>query len=193
MAAEAGLVRYDGANTRIFDLRDVSSLTSIRLFTLFPTVGGDILGFTRLGELFGIKDNYVFNKKGYDNLHVYDLSHQYGNARSFKDIGFEVKHADSFTARYGTVTNSLWLNDSLWIALSQSNVGVFNNQHLLHQWQYKKIGTTVLIERNGFVYVLNSNGSGYCITPWFVSFRTIPSSKQNSISVRDEPGHWEIK
>ena len=163
MTTEAGLVRYDGANTRIFDLRDMSSLTSIRLFTLFPTVNGDILGITRLGELFGIKDNYVLNKKGYDNLHVYDFSHQYGNARSFKDVGFEVKDTDSFTTRYGTVTSSLWLNDSLWIALSQSNVGVFNNQHLLHQWQYKKTGTTVLIERNGYVYVLNSNSSGYCI------------------------------
>jgi len=58
LTTEAGLVRYDGINTRVFDLRDLTSLKSIRTARLFPTVTGNILGCTRLGEIFEIKKNY---------------------------------------------------------------------------------------------------------------------------------------
>ena len=65
MTTEAGLVRYDGVNTRVFDLRDLPSLKSIRMFNLFPALNGDVLGCNRLGEMFAIKNNYPINMYGY--------------------------------------------------------------------------------------------------------------------------------
>lgn len=78
LATQAGLVRYDGANTKVFDLRDLPSLKTIRISHLFPTVGGEVLVSNTSHEVFPIKFNLPINKAGYTSYSSYHNT----NARS---------------------------------------------------------------------------------------------------------------
>ena len=71
LATQAGLVRYDGANTKVFDLRDLPSLKTIRILHLFPTVAGEVLVSNTSHEIFPIKNNLPINKAGYKSYSNY--------------------------------------------------------------------------------------------------------------------------
>lgn len=180
LTTEAGLVRYDGINTRVFDLRDLTSLKSIRTARLFPTVTGNILGCNRQGEIFEIKKNYPVTVPEHQvkDISFNNFLSRKGNSRSVKEINFEGDTYRKFINDSKIVTNSLWLNDSTWLGTSDSVIKLFQKEKLVHQWPYKKTGTPVLIARHGFVYVLNSNSSGYCINLNKNTFVTVmPGSK----------------
>ena len=158
LTTQAGLVRYDGANTKVFDLRDLPSLKTIRIWQLFPTVGGEALVCNTSFEVFPIKNNLPINKAGYKSYSNYYNT----NARSLADLNLEAKIANRYTDKFSPLNYSAWVNDRTWIGLSKTHIGVFNNEQLLHHWPTKK-NVTALIVRNGFIYALNKDASGYCI------------------------------
>ncbi len=164
LTTEAGLVRYDGVNTRVFDLRDMPSLKSIRMFNLFPTLQGDVLGCNRLGEVFAIKNNYPVNMKGYSiNDFSVEFSYRKRDARSIKDLNFENKVYQKLIGKEGSISNSLWLNDREWVGISENFIGFFNNEKLIYQWPLRIKDDLSLIARNGFVYAISSNATGFCM------------------------------
>jgi ligand-binding sensor domain-containing protein len=158
LATQAGLVRYDGANTKVFDLRDLPSLKTIRIWQLFPTVAGEVLVSNTSHEIFPIKNNLPINRAGYTSYSNYYNT----NARSLADLNLEAKIANRYTEKFSPLNYSAWVNDSTWTGLSKTHIGVFNNEQLLHYWPTKK-DVTALIVRNGFIYALNKDASGYCI------------------------------
>jgi hypothetical protein len=167
LTTEAGLVRYDGINTRVFDLRDLTSLKSIRTARLFPTVTGNILGCTRLGEIFEIKKNYpvAVSEHRVKDISFNNFLNRKGNSRSIQEINFEDDTYRKFINDSKIVTNSLWLNDSVWLGTSDSSIKLFQKEKLVYQWAKKEKGSGILIERNGLVYAMNNNSRGYCINP----------------------------
>lgn len=162
MTTEAGLVRYDGVSTSVYNLKDLPSLKTIRIFTLFHTLKNGVIGCNRIGEIFAIKNNEPINETISERVHIYDFSYQNGNARSIKDLNFEINISQKFADSSAPITNSLWLNDSVWIAVSKNFTYIFNNKKLVHQWQQKNENPYLIAEDN-FVYVLNNNAEGYCI------------------------------
>ncbi len=162
MTTEAGLVRYDGMNTRVFDLTELS-LKSNRLFNFFPTVQNDILCCNRRGEVFAIKNNVPVAVAANNTLSVYTFSYQYGNARSVKDLNFELNITNKFTGDSFSIINSVWLSKNVWIAISNSHTYLFNNNQLIHQWQIKNEAGSLIIKQDSMVYVLRKAASGYFI------------------------------
>lgn len=164
LTTEAGLVRYDGVNARVFDLRDLPSLKSIRMFYLFPSLRGDVLGSNRLGEIFSIKNNFPVNMQGYriKDFSV-DFSLRKRNVRSIKDLIFENDINHRTVAENEPVLNSLWLNDNSWLGASESFIELFQNEKLVSRWLKENNDNVTIIPRNGFVYTLYSNASGNCI------------------------------
>ncbi len=164
LTTEAGLVRYDGVNARVFDLRDLPSLKSIRMFYLFPSLQGDVLGSNRLGEIFAIKNNFPVNMYGYRiNDFSVDFSLRKRNVRSIKDLNFENDINHRTMDGNEPVSNSLWLNENSWLGVSESFIDFFENEKLVYQWPKENKDDVTLIPRNGFVYALYSNASGNCI------------------------------
>lgn len=158
LTTQGGLVRYDGTTTKVFDSRDLPSLKNMRLWYFFPTVEQEVLVCNPYGEVFSIKDNFAIDKTDYTSYSNYRNT----NAKSLANLNLEAKIANNYADKFSPLTYSVWLNDRIWAGVSKTHIGVFNNEQLLHHWPTKK-DVTALIVRNGFIYALNKDASGYCI------------------------------
>lgn len=159
LTTEAGLARYDGATTKVFDLRDLPALRTIRIWYLFPSVGGDALACTRLHEVFAIKNNSVINQAGYTTNYDFYKS----NAKSLRDLDIERKISDGLKWRLGSIRYSVWLNDSTWTGLFAGRIVVIRNGNLLAEWPLKTTDAHTFILRKNLLYRINAHGVGDCI------------------------------
>jgi len=164
IATEGGLVRYDGTYNKVFDSRNIVALSSPR-FNKFLSVGGtDVMCINEEVQLIQIKGNNVAliellpNKKEFEAIHHTTLAAP--TKRRLARLMSIANESKNDNAVLGNET--AWLNDSIWVNATQEKLQLLNGDRLVQSWK-KPYGSSSLLIRGGYIYLVFPDGTGYCI------------------------------
>ena len=163
LATEAGLARYDGQKTKVFDKRQLPFLQSMRILNLVPTVSGEVIGYNGKGDFFTIRHNDVEPGATTLTYEPEEITFRKGNFRNSRNGENERAALQHHSSTVIDRSTALWINNSTWITSLDSTTCLVRNSKIVHSWPRKKGEELSYINCNGTIYAINSNGEGYCI------------------------------
>jgi signal transduction histidine kinase/ligand-binding sensor domain-containing protein len=165
LATEAGLVRYDGQDARVFGKQELPVMQSMRILNLFPTANGQVKGCNNLGDVFTLNQNYPTADTGkhISPEELVELHYRTGNVKSVTDIATEAKISAQDEGTVMERSTTLWLSARDWLTSSKNYISLVRNNQIVYRWPKPPGEVLKYIVRGKNLYAINSNGKGWCL------------------------------
>lgn len=178
MTTEAGIVRYDGIESFIFDKRMLPGMKTVRMSVFLRNANEGVVAIDRSGRIYNIKEATVSEYKK-DSIDA----PSYLNG-PFKGGFLDIAHANEVInnlktladGRYDFVSSPLpviTLGGRNWASYSYHSLKVYNDRTITDSFPKSEKEAPVLFNISDRLYALNEDGSGYFYDPVKKEFKKI--------------------